>query len=225
MLELVAGEPEGMVSVDDLLKLLTEADTELGSLRELVDEAFALIKSQCQREGKLDAGLLDDRQLVSFELAFCVAEISAARAFNSYALQLGQSEITSQISLSFSAEIIQTVLQRLISRSVDIGRDRNHLLDFYTRPIVKLLLDTYLASESLASIGQEITEKNLQRLPSNLDEEKELMRETFFRFANDIVMPLAENIHREDQDIPDSILRPATALGCFGTCIPERFGG
>ena len=79
MLELVAGEPEGMVSVDNLLKLLTEADTELGSLRELVDEAFALIKSQCQREGKLDAGLLDDRQLVSFELAFCVAEISASR--------------------------------------------------------------------------------------------------------------------------------------------------
>ena len=225
MLELVAGEPEGMVSVDNLLKLLTEADTELGSLRELVDEAFALIKSQCQREGKLDAGLLDDRQLVSFELAFCVAEISAARAFNSYALQLGQSEITSQISLSFSAEIIQTVLQRLISRSVDIGRDRNHLLDFYARPIVKLLLDTYLASESLASIGQEITEKNLQRLPSNLDEEKELMRETFFRFANDVVMPLAEDIHREDQDIPDNILRPAAALGCFGTCIPERFGG
>ena len=225
MLELVAGEPESMVSVDNLLKLLTEADTELGSLRELVDEAFALIKSQCQREGKLDAGLLDDRQLVSFELAFCVAEISAARAFNSYALQLGQSEITSQISLSFSAEIIQTVLQRLISRSIDIGRDRNHLLDFYDRPIVKLLLDTYLASESLASIGQEITEKNLQRLPSNLDEEKELMRETFFRFANDVVMPLAEDIHREDQDIPDNILRPAAALGCFGTCIPERFGG
>ena len=40
MLELVAGEPEGMASVDNLLKLLTEADTELGSLREAVDEAF-----------------------------------------------------------------------------------------------------------------------------------------------------------------------------------------
>ncbi|MDC0414589.1 acyl-CoA dehydrogenase, partial [Gammaproteobacteria bacterium] len=25
--------------------------------------------------------------------------------------------------------------------------------------------------------------------------------------------------------IPDSILRPAAELGCFGTCIPERFGG
>ena len=211
--------------MDNLLKLLTEADTELDSLRELVDEVCAVIKSQCLRHGKFDAELLDDWQLLSYELAFCVADISAARAFNRYALQLGQSEITHQISLSFSAEIIQAVLQRLISRSVDIGMDRNHVLGFYARPTVSLLLDTYLSSESLAGIGQEITEKNLQRLPSNLDEEKELVRETFFRFANDVVMPLAEAIHREDQDIPESILKPAADLGCFGTCIPERFGG
>ena len=214
-----------MVAVDNLLKLLTDADTELDSLWEIVDEACAVIKSKCLRDGKLDAELLDAWQLVSYELAFCVADISAAKAFNRYALQLGQSEITNQISLSFSAEIIQAVLQRLISRSVDVGMDRNRLLDFYARPTVNLLLDTYLSSDSLAGIGQEITEKNLQRLPSNLDEEKELVRETFFRFANDVVMPLAECIHREDQDIPDTILRPAAALGCFGTCIPERFGG
>ena len=211
--------------MDNLLKLLTEADTELDSLRELVDEVCAVIKSQCLRHGKFDAELLDDWQLVSYELAFCVADISAARAFNRYALQLGQSEITNQISLSFSAEIIQAVLQRLISRSVDVGMDRNRLLSFYARPTASLLLDTYLSSDSLAGIGQEITEKNLQRLPSNLDEEKELVRETFFRFANDVVMPLAEGIHREDQDIPESILKPAADLGCFGTCIPERFGG
>jgi (2S)-methylsuccinyl-CoA dehydrogenase len=38
-------------------------------------------------------------------------------------------------------------------------------------------------------------------------------------------MPLAEQIHRFDEDIPDSILQGAAELGCFGTCIPERFGG
>ena len=48
-----------MVAVDNLLKLLTDADTELDSLRELVDEACAVIKSKCLRDGKLDAELLD----------------------------------------------------------------------------------------------------------------------------------------------------------------------
>jgi alkylation response protein AidB-like acyl-CoA dehydrogenase len=62
-------------------------------------------------------------------------------------------------------------------------------------------------------------------LPSTLDDEKELMRETFYRFTNDVVAPLAEEIHRQDQDIPEAIIRPAAELGCFGTCIPERFGG
>ncbi len=63
------------------------------------------------------------------------------------------------------------------------------------------------------------------RLPSALTEEKELVRETFYRFANDVVAPLAEEIHRQDLDIPDEILKPAAELGCFGTCIPEEYGG
>ena len=31
-------------------------------------------------------------------------------------------------------------------------------------------------------------------------------------------------IHREDRDIPDEIIQSAARMGCFGTCIPERFG-
>ncbi|MCB1830697.1 MAG: acyl-CoA dehydrogenase family protein, partial [Gammaproteobacteria bacterium] len=52
-----------------------------------------------------------------------------------------------------------------------------------------------------------------------------MMRDTFRRFANDVVMPLAEDIHREDLIIPDEILEGLTELGCFGLSIPERFGG
>ena len=155
-------------AVDNLLKLLTQADNELDSLRELVNGVCAVIKSRCLRNNNLDAELLDDWQLVSYELAFCVAEVSAAKAFNSYALRLEQSEITQKISLSFSAETIQTVLQRLIARAPDVGMERNQFLEFYARPLVKQLLDTYLSSELLAVIGHEITDKNLQRLPSIL---------------------------------------------------------
>jgi (2S)-methylsuccinyl-CoA dehydrogenase len=52
-----------------------------------------------------------------------------------------------------------------------------------------------------------------------------MMREAFSRFTTDVVMPLAEEIHRKDLDIPEEIIKPAIELGCFGTCIPERFGG
>ncbi|MEX2468515.1 MAG: acyl-CoA dehydrogenase family protein, partial [Pseudohongiellaceae bacterium] len=32
-------------------------------------------------------------------------------------------------------------------------------------------------------------------------------------------------IHRQDSDIPEDLIRQAAELGCFGTSIPERFGG
>jgi (2S)-methylsuccinyl-CoA dehydrogenase len=60
---------------------------------------------------------------------------------------------------------------------------------------------------------------------SLLDERHELMRETFRQFANDVVMPLAEKVHREDLLIPPEILDQVTELGCFGLSIPERYGG
>ena len=37
--------------------------------------------------------------------------------------------------------------------------------------------------------------------------------------------PLAEAIHREDTMIPDTIIEGLRELGCFGLCVPERYGG
>ena len=91
--------------------------------------------------------------------------------------------------------------------------------------VYRKLLDTYASAGFLSSLGSEIVGNDIQRLPSLLSEEKELVRETFYRFANEVVLPLAEQIHRFDEDIPDVILQGAAELGCFGTCIPERFGG
>ncbi len=204
---------------------LATTATELDCLWEVIGVGFSTIKSSCLRNGKLDPELLDDWQQASYDLALCVADISAAKAFANYANKLQQEELTQKLALGFSAEIIQTVLQRLMLRCTEIGIDRQILLDIYAKPSLGQILDATLASSFLASTGREIVEKEIQRLPSTLSQELELVRETFFRFTNDVVIPLAEGIHREDKDIPDSILKPAAELGCFGTCIPERFGG
>lgn len=204
---------------------LAAATAELDCLFVLVNSAFSTIKSQCISDGRLDGELLEAWQLCSYELAFCVAEISAATSLNTYAAQVADDGLTRRVSLCFSAEIIQAVLQRLISRSTELQIDRQSLFDVFNKIEVKQLLDGFLNSVSLAAIGKEICQREIQRLPSILDQEIELVRETFLRFSNDVVMPLAEAIHREDTDIPDAILKPAAELGCFGTCIPERFGG
>ena len=52
-----------------------------------------------------------------------------------------------------------------------------------------------------------------------------MIADNFFRFADEVVVPLAEEIHREDQIVPDAILDPMREMGCFGLSIPENYGG
>jgi|TARA_B110000914_G_scaffold2949_1_gene2570 (2S)-methylsuccinyl-CoA dehydrogenase len=204
---------------------LEEANIELAVLKQQVMAGCCYINRKCSSGGDFDVKLLDDWQLPSYELAFCMAELSAAAAFNDYAQKLTTQKFTQQLALSFCAETLQCVLNRLVARATDVGLDKEKLLDIHARTVYKKLLDTYASTKSLSSLGGEIVENDIQRLPSLLSEEKELVRETFYRFANEEVMPLAEQIHRFDEDIPDSILQGAAELGCFGICIPERFGG
>ena len=207
------------------LKHLEEANTELAVLKRHVTAAFSYIKDQCSSDAGFDGKLLDDWQLPSYELAFCMAQLSAAAAFNDYAQKLITQKFTQQLALSFCAETLQGVLNQLVTRATDVGLDRAKLLEIHEGTVYRKLLDTYASTKFLSSLGGEIVDNDIQRLPSLLSEEKELVRETFYRFANEEVTPLAEQIHRFDEDIPDSILQGAAELGCFGTCIPERFGG
>ena len=203
---------------------LAIALVELDLLRELVDGSFRFIKSHCRENNRFDKNRLDDFQLLSYDLAVCVAEISAAKSLLKYALKLSKNKLVARIALVFAGDNYQIVLQRLLARSEESAGNSKELLGLYEKPSVRELL-SYTAAQVLEQIGREITGADIARLPSTLDDEKELMRETFYRFTNDVVAPLAEEIHRQDQDIPEAIIRPAAELGCFGTCIPERFGG
>ena len=56
-------------------------------------------------------------------------------------------------------------------------------------------------------------------------DEHRLLRATLRRFAEAEVVPLAQEIHRRDLDIPDSIIAGVAELGLFGLSIPETYGG
>lgn len=58
-----------------------------------------------------------------------------------------------------------------------------------------------------------------------LNNELALAQESFRRFAEDVVAPQAEHIHRQDLTVPESILQPLRDMGAFGLSIPQRFGG
>jgi (2S)-methylsuccinyl-CoA dehydrogenase len=52
-----------------------------------------------------------------------------------------------------------------------------------------------------------------------------MVREQFFRFAQDRVAPYAHQWHLKDELIPLDIISQMSALGVFGLTIPEQYGG
>ncbi len=59
----------------------------------------------------------------------------------------------------------------------------------------------------------------------SLGAELDLARETFARFATEVVEPYASRVHRSNLDVPEPVIEGLAALGGFGLTIPERYGG
>ncbi len=210
------------MSLGEAFKILSDLCFRLDGLALI---AAANVKLKCSVNGKLDTRLLDHHQLASFDLASISAELAAVRTSVNYVAALEDNPTASSVMVIFCVDTLKTILNRFVERATDFGLATSELLAIYAEQDVILLMGQYLSADFMASVGKQLVETDLIRLPSTLDEDKELIRETFYRFANETVSPLAQKIHRQDLDIPDSILVPAAELGCFGTCIPEKFGG
>ena len=50
-------------------------------------------------------------------------------------------------------------------------------------------------------------------------------RDTFRRFADDKIRPVAEHVHRTNADIPEDIIAGLAEIGGFGLSVPEEYGG
>ena len=78
----------------------------------------------------------------------------------------------------------------------------------------KRLVDLMIERQGAGSFGE-----------TGLDEEFEMVRDQFRRFADDKVVPFAHEWHLKDELIPLEILNEMADLGVFGLTIPEEYGG
>ena len=60
---------------------------------------------------------------------------------------------------------------------------------------------------------------------SGLDEELEMIRDQFRRYAQEKVEPYAHEWHLKDELIPMEVIEELAEMGVFGLTIPEEFGG
>ncbi len=186
-----------------LAQALTDADT-------LLRRALAHLQ-----------GDLDAEQIQLYDLAFSAAELAAAlEALDVARHHADDGALLEMLGQTFAAEALANVVQRLAIRLPAYGLQPADLPDAWSA-----LVAPYLAPDALEALGREVLARQGALPTVGLDDEKQLMRQTFRQFATEVVMPRAEHIHRHDTLVPDAILEPLKAMGCFGLSVPERFGG
>lgn len=135
-----------------------------------------------------------------FELAHATAEMAAVRALLRRA---DQDRLTEGAALVLAAESIPEIEMRL---------SRVGLLPAPRTP--------------LPPVPGEIIDALAGALPEpQLPEELAMVRDTFRRFAEAEIAPIASDIHRRNLDIPERLISGLAELGAFGMSIPERYGG
>ncbi len=60
---------------------------------------------------------------------------------------------------------------------------------------------------------------------TGLDDELEMIRDQFRRYADEQVIPFAHEWHLKDELIPMEVINSLAEMGVFGLTIPEEFGG
>jgi len=201
-------------------------ETYLDSLDALCNQAFKSIKAQCSKDGNINISLLDQFQHISYDLAFCVAEISAARSHIVYCKTLNSdiNSIETQQALYFGAEIIQQSKSRLYIYKNDLGISEG-FSNFFNNEALENFCQHYLKHDFICDLSNKLIKQNGSSGQSILDKEKEIIRSTFKKLGEDLVAPQAEHIHRNDLDIPENIINALNEVGCFALSIPERYEG
>jgi (2S)-methylsuccinyl-CoA dehydrogenase len=209
---------------------LAQASAVLAGVTQLMDKALAALKVRSSDGGHVSAALLDEQQLASYEVSVSWAECTAARFLLEHAQRLavaGEQEhaLTSKLAALFCAEAVTNTLHRLRLRPADFGLAFTDINAVEQHANAASFLPRQLSAANIAEIGQAVLDRDGDLGPDLLSEHHSMMRDTFRRFADDVVAPLAESVHREDLIIPDAILEPLKDMGMFGLSIPASYGG
>ena len=194
----------------------------LQTLRACFDETCAALAIACANGESLDAAALDREQGAEFEIAWAKAELEAAAAL---ARAPGLSAVQNQLADAFVAEAVPRVIARLQAVDLDLDRNSAALRSLSHATELQAFRRRVASSQALARVGRAVIDLPEVLALASVDEEIEMARGAFERFAHNVVAPKAQDIHRQDLMVPEALLQPMRELGAFGLSVPVEYGG
>lgn len=216
------------VLLPDLLAL---SEAALPEITALVAEATEALRARVSQSGKVSNAALEADQFAAHALSWLatyeqsllqlrgwagrVAEAGGFGPMEGLILQIGFGEYLSQIAGGIPMS------QGEIARLSDLG------LGWTPGPAAAQLMAQGNSSEARMALVALMQENQGRALfgASGLDEDLEMIRDQFHRYAEERVIPNAHEWHLKDELIPMEIIEELAELGVFGLTIPEEYGG
>ncbi len=219
-----------------LIEALTErSQAALAPLDALLDRATQALRARVAPEGRVQGTLIDAEQRAAHGLAWLATYVESLRQLQEWAsrlesagqfgemealiLQIGFAEYLAQIR----GGIIMT--QGEILRPADLGLTADDLAPLDAEPVATLITGNSPAARArLVALMRDNAGRSTFGA-TGLDDELEMIRDQFRRFADEEVTPHAHGWHLRDELIPMEIIEKLAEMGVFGLTIPEEFGG
>ncbi len=151
----------------------------------------------------------DVQQVLAYDLAHAAAQVETARALLEYG---AKGDVEARITCAFTADMAHDVMSRLAGREADWGVQAGAL------DAALPFMGAFRAPDFLASLAETPG-------PRHLDGDMEMVGDTFRSFAEKVIKPHAEHVHRTNDDVPEEIVQGLAEMGAFGLSVPAEYGG
>jgi (2S)-methylsuccinyl-CoA dehydrogenase len=219
---------QGPVLAD--LLLLTEHA--LPEVDQLFASAREVLRAKVTVGGKIIAAAMEDNQFAAHSLAWLATYAESLRQMQAWANRTTQHGTFGEmealiLQIAFGEYLCQIhggipMSQGEMARVQDLG---------LIAPPPGTAATALMAKGNTAAARQRLValmRENHGRATfgvSGLDDELEMIRDQFRRFADEQVAPHAHGWHLRDELIPMDIIEQLAEMGVFGLTIPEEFGG
>src|SRR4051812_42534217 len=151
----------------------------------------------------------DAQQVLAYDLAQVAAQVATAQPMLDYG---AKGDLEGRLTCAFVADMLHDLSTRLAGRAGLWGLEGDPLAE------VRRFLETYRSPSYIASLAE-------RPGPRHLDGEFEMVQDTFRSFADNEIAPIAEHVHRNNTDVPESLIAGLAEMGVFGLSVPAQYGG
>ncbi|THD76455.1 acyl-CoA dehydrogenase [Thalassobius vesicularis] len=230
------GQEYAMTNPIILPDLLTLTAASIAPAEAVLETATTTLRGMVSTDGRVSADLIEANQSAVHGLSWLATYVESLRQMQNWALRIkddGKFNETEQLILQIAfGEYLHHIAggipmsQNEMFRLADMGLGWDALAPFQCAEVQTLMAkgNTQAARTRLVELMQEHS-ANITVGATGLEEELEMIREQFRRFAVEKVEPFAHEWHLQDQLIPMEIIEELAEMGVFGLTIPEEYGG